>query len=118
MTPEEYYKKEFNPSNWDIVSHLKDASLFSFNSMIQFAELYHNEELLNKQKMRYAIKHIPSNKFLYENEGVSFLVDESEGFITFGDKTKADKIFSYYDYPICTEDGEFSVDEFEVVELK
>jgi len=45
MTPEEYYKEEFNPENWDIVSHLKDNNLFSFNSMVMFAEMYHKSEV-------------------------------------------------------------------------
>ena len=43
--PEEYYKEEFNPENWDIVSHLKDSNLFSFSSMMQFAEMYHRNEI-------------------------------------------------------------------------
>jgi hypothetical protein len=65
--------------------------------------------------MRYAIKHIPTGKFLYEDEGGSFLVDESEGFITYGDKEKAEQLFKYYAEDIIwTEDGEFPIEEFEV----
>ena len=66
---------------------------------------------------RYAIKHKPTGKFLYEDEGGSFLVDESEGFISYGDKKLADELFDCYDDTIWTEDGEFPIEEFEVTKI-
>lgn len=30
--------------------------------------------------VKYVIKHVPSNKYYYEDEGGSFLIDESESF--------------------------------------
>jgi hypothetical protein len=67
---------------------------------------------------RYAIKHIPTSKFYYEDEGGVFLLDKEEGFITWGKKEQADEILddmkTYSDGKIWTEDGEFPVSEFEV----
>ena len=63
---------------------------------------------------RFAIKHVPTGKFLYEDEGGSFLVDENEAFVTFGKKEEADEVFSYYEDSISTEDGDFPIEEFEV----
>ena len=49
LTPEEYYQETFESNYSDIVM-IKDVRLFSFNTMIQFAELYHKAELVNKIK--------------------------------------------------------------------
>lgn len=69
--------------------------------------------------MRYAIKHIPTGNFLQEYEGGSFLLEESEGFFTWGRKEDAEKTLSYYDddEEILTEYGNFPVNEFEVAEI-
>lgn len=69
--------------------------------------------------MRYAIKHIPTGKFFYEDEGGAFLLDEDESIITFGKKEKADELFNDMkefsdDGIIYTEDGDFPIEEFEV----
>ena len=68
---------------------------------------------------RFAIKHKPTGKFLHEDEGGSFLLDETKAFVTFGNKKEADQIFDLYldDGIIFTEDGDFPVNEFEVSEL-
>jgi hypothetical protein len=71
---------------------------------------------------RYAIKHKPTGKFFYEDDGGTFLVEEDEAFITFGKKTDADEMYDDMvkysdDGKIFTDDGEFPVEEFEVSEL-
>jgi hypothetical protein len=68
---------------------------------------------------RFAIKHKPTGKFLHQDEVGTWLVEESDSFVTFGDKKAADEIFNCYcqDKVIETEDGNFNVDEFEVTEL-
>lgn len=71
---------------------------------------------------RYAIKHKPTGKFLYEDEVSTFLVPEDECFMIFNKKRDADEIYdSIVDYSddgiIFTEDGKFPVDEFEVSKL-
>ena len=45
---------------------------------------------------RFAIKHKPTGKFLYEDEGGSFLVNETESFFTFGNKEQADELFKFF----------------------
>ena len=71
--------------------------------------------------MRYAIKHKPTGKFFYEDEGGTFLIEEKDGFITWGNKKGANKMYNdmvkYSDGFIFTEDGEIPVEEFEVAEL-
>jgi hypothetical protein len=67
--------------------------------------------------MRYAIKHKPTNTFLYEDEGGAFLIPEEEAFITFGRKLDAEEMLDCYDDVIYTENGDFPVNEFEVVEI-
>ena len=69
---------------------------------------------------RYAIKHKPTGKFLHEDEGGAFLVDEVEGFISFGDKSKVDEILDdikTYETHVYTENGDFPIEEFEVAQL-
>lgn len=44
MTPEEYYKQEFE-KDYSLTKDIADAKLYSLNSMLQFAELYHKSEL-------------------------------------------------------------------------
>jgi hypothetical protein len=68
---------------------------------------------------RFAIKHKPTGKFLHEDEGGTWLIEESDSFITFGDKKQADEIFSYYceNDVIETENGDFNINEFEVTKL-
>jgi hypothetical protein len=67
---------------------------------------------------RYAIKHLPTGKFYYEDEEGVFLLDEKEGFVTWGKEEDAndmlDDMKTYSDGMIWTEDGEFPVSEFEV----
>lgn len=41
LTPEEFYELTFN-RDYSIVKDLKDTSLYSFNTMIMFTELYKN----------------------------------------------------------------------------
>ena len=68
---------------------------------------------------RFAIKHKPTGKFLYEDEGGSFLVEEKEGFISFGDKIVADEMLSYISDETYVEDFEEPIpkSDFEVSEL-
>jgi hypothetical protein len=75
-------------------------------------------------KTRYAIKHIPSNRFVdSDGDGELYLLDEDDSFTTFGKQTDANESLEFLkDY--CDEngmlyfnDGEYTVDEFEVVEL-
>jgi hypothetical protein len=73
--------------------------------------------LIKIKMKRFAIKHKPSGKFLYEDEGGAFLVDESDAFVTFGNKKDADEMFNYLEDIVFTEDGEFPVEEFEVASL-
>ena len=44
-------------------------------------------------KQRFALKHIPTVKFYYSDEGGDFLVDENEGFMTFGRKKELPRNF-------------------------
>ena len=72
--------------------------------------------------MRYAIKHEPSGKFYYEDEGGAYLVDEKDGFFTFGEKGEAEEILECmvdqcYNDCVVTEDGDFLYTNFKVVEL-
>jgi len=46
MTPEEYYKIEFE-KDYRLMKDIADAKLYSLNSMLQFAELYHKAEVKN-----------------------------------------------------------------------
>ena len=68
---------------------------------------------------RFAIKHKPTGKFLYEDEWGSFLVEEKEGFISFGDKIVADEMLSYISDETYVEDFEEPIpkSDFEVSEL-
>jgi len=69
---------------------------------------------------RYAIKHKPTGKFLHEDVGGPFLVDEVEGFISFGDKSQVDEILDdikNYGTHVYTENGDFPIEEFEVAQL-
>ncbi len=72
---------------------------------------------------RYAVKHKPSGKFFYEDEGGAFLLDEKDGVFSYGRKSDAEEVLKYLkeymvDGSIFTEDGDFPFDEFEVGELK
>jgi len=68
---------------------------------------------------RYAIKHIPTNSFLYEDEGGVFLLDEEEAFITYGKKKDAYDYLSYIqeEETYSTDEGEIDSNEFEVTEI-
>lgn len=71
---------------------------------------------------RYAIKHKPSNKYLYEDDELgALLVDASEGIYSVGDKAKADlqlsELHEMLEF-IETDEGDFPITEFEVAELK
>lgn len=73
---------------------------------------------------RYAIQHVPSNMFLYEDEGGLFLVDESDAFVSFGREKDAIETLKYVKDSYCyesdivsTEDGEFNLNEFIVLEI-
>ena len=43
MTPEDYYKQEF-PDDYNLIKDMKLANLFSFDTVIKFAELYANSQ--------------------------------------------------------------------------
>ena len=45
-TPEEYYKEEFSPENWELVKNVRTTNLFDFDSLVMFAEMYHKSEVL------------------------------------------------------------------------
>lgn len=79
---------------------------------------------------KYAIKHKPTGKYFYEDEGGSFLVEKEQLFgIDPSDeccaiweiKEDADEILddmkSYTDGIVWLEDGEFPVSEFEVTSI-
>lgn len=71
--------------------------------------------------VKYVIKHVPSNKYWYEDEGGGFLVDESAGFFVFNDKELAQELIDAScdaSGMICTEDGDFPSTEFAVIEIK
>jgi hypothetical protein len=71
--------------------------------------------------MRFAIKHIPTGKFFQSDEGGNVLLDEQEGFFTWGRKSDVDEVLSYYDEDECIYDeltgNEYSISEFEVAEV-
>jgi hypothetical protein len=70
---------------------------------------------------RFAIKHTPTGKFLHSDEGGTVLLDEQEGFFTWGRKSDVDEVLSYYDEDECIYDeltgNEYSISEFEVAEV-
>lgn len=45
-TPEEFYKEEFSPENWELVKNVRTTNLFDFDSLVMFAEMYHKSEVL------------------------------------------------------------------------
>ena len=47
MSPEQYYKNEYS-ADYKLIEGLEDKPLFSLNSLLKFAEMYH-------LKMRYAM---------------------------------------------------------------
>ena len=61
MTPEEYYKEEF-AEDYKLVKDIKETKLFSFKSVMQFAEMYHTKQLIVK----------PSSLQLKEKEAPTF----------------------------------------------
>lgn len=70
--------------------------------------------------MRYAIKHIPTGTFFHVDEGGSVLVDETEGFFTWGRKTDAEKVLGYYKGEIILDEvtgNEYPISEFEVASV-
>lgn len=71
--------------------------------------------------MRFAIKHKLTGKFLHSDEGGTVLLDEQEGFFTWGRKSDADEVLSYYDedeYILDEITGdEHTISEFEVTEV-
>lgn len=74
-------------------------------------------------KKRYAIQHVPTKKCVYVDEGVIWLTTEEDGIFSFCNKEKADNELIeliYYQEDtgvLCTEDGDFPIEEFEVVEI-
>ena len=75
------------------------------------------------KKTRYAIKHKPTGKFYYEDEGGSFLLEETDAFITFGRREDAEDSLEDMNDIVYDEVGTFhdeipiSKTEFEVVEI-
>ena len=71
--------------------------------------------------MRFAIKHKPTEKFLQSDEGGTILLDEQEGFFTWGRKSDVDEVLSYYEEDEFISDeitgNEYSISEFEVTEV-
>lgn len=72
--------------------------------------------------LRFAIKHLPTGKFFYEDEGGSILVYEDEGFYNWGKKSDADQTFKYIkertnNGNLILDDGEYSITDFDVVKL-
>jgi hypothetical protein len=76
-------------------------------------------------KKRFAIQHAPSSKFIYEDEGGIWLVDEEDGLFSFGDKKRAEGALEYLIEAYCfedngimlTEDGDFPKEEFVIIEI-
>jgi hypothetical protein len=76
-------------------------------------------------KKRYTIQHVPTKKFVYVDEGGIWLTTEEDGVFSFCNKEKADNELSELIYSndqedsgiLCTEDGDFPIDEFQVVEI-
>lgn len=70
---------------------------------------------------RYAIKHIPTGKYWFEDEGGAFLVDKDEGFYTYGNKQEAETLFTDFKSQgtvFCEDfENEISTEEFELIEL-
>ncbi len=73
------------------------------------------------RKPRYAIKHTPTGKFYYEDEGGAYLVDENDSFITYGSKEEAEEMFIHFktQESVWVEDfnDPVSISEFELAEL-
>ena len=71
--------------------------------------------------MRFAIKHKPTEKFLHSDEGGTVLLDEQGGFFTWGRKSDAIEVLSYYEEDEFISDeitgNEYSISEFEVTEV-
>ena len=75
--------------------------------------------------MRYAIKHLPTNKIIDSNDdGELYLIDEDESFTTFGKLEYANESLVFLkDYccnehgEVYTDKGEFPIEDFKVVEL-
>lgn len=71
--------------------------------------------------MRFAIKHKPTGKFLLSDEVGTILVDRNEGFFTWGRKSDAEEILSYYDiheFILDENTGyEYPISEFEIAEV-
>ena len=55
MSPEQYYKNEYS-ADYKLIEGLEDKPLFSLNSLLKFAEIYH-------LKMRYAMSQGDSETF-------------------------------------------------------
>ncbi len=71
--------------------------------------------------MRFAIKHKLTGKFLHSDEGGIVLLDEQEGFFTWGRKSEAEEVLSYYDEDEFIYDelsgNEYQTSEFEIAEV-
>ena len=74
--------------------------------------------------MGYAIKHTKTDSFPNENGNGLYMLDISEGFFVFTDKSIAETALEHLidansnNGIIQTEDGDFPVDEFEIVEIE
>jgi hypothetical protein len=72
--------------------------------------------------MKYAIKHLPSNKFLQEDDQGTYLVDEQEAIVSWTLQESVNSLFGYLmRYPggmVYTDNGDFPINEFEAVAIK
>ena len=76
-------------------------------------------------KIRYVIKHIPSNRIIdSDSDGELYLIDEDDSYTTFGRQDDAEESLTFIkDHccnehgEVCTDQGTFEIDEFKVVEL-
>ena len=76
-------------------------------------------------KTRYIIKHIPSNRIIdSDSDGELYLIDEDDSYTTFGRQDDAEESLTFIKDHCCndagfviTEQGDFEIEEFKVVEL-
>lgn len=111
---EQYYKEK--TSLEEKIKSLYNTFKDDPNVTIEMDKIFGS---LTTRNPRYAIKHIPSNKFYHEDEGGAYLVDEKEGFVSVGNRKFADQYLSDIEYIgiISTEEGDIPASEFEVVEV-
>ena len=72
---------------------------------------------------RFVIKHLPTNKVYCEDEGGSYLLDESKMVMSWGERKDAEDCLLNlaYNLPwnglVITEDGDYPIVEFQLVKL-